>query len=272
MAGLKSYTISSKSTSGSDVPEPVPCPYCGKLRYWTAGVIGNRRFWFTTPDDCGCEGEKAAKAALEEKEKQKELEKSRRRLLAGSGMGRKMQGMTFHGLTIKDENKAVVSLCERYANAECKTTYPNGIMLTGSFGVGKTHLAAAIANRRMERGEPVVCQTQSEILQSIRSTYGGNGDEEASIRRYQTVPLLIIDDMGKEQATEWAAGTLFRIIDGRYSDFRPIVITTNYDVKGLIKRLTPPGGDSITAQAIVDRLDEMCYTAPMHGKSWRSRS
>lgn len=271
MAGLRSYTISSRSTSGSDVPEPVPCPYCGKLRYWTAGVIGNRRWWFSQPDDCGCEGEKAAKAALAEKQKQEEREKSRLRLLRGSGMGQKMQDMTFNGLTINSENKAIVALCERYANAGYKKTYPNGIMLTGSFGVGKTHLAAAIANRRMERGEPVVCQTQSEILQSIRSTYGGNGDEESAVRRYQLVSLLIIDDMGKEQATEWAAGVMFRIIDWRYSNMRPVVITTNYDAKGLIKRLTPPGGDSITAQAIVDRLDEMCYTAPMNGKSWRSR-
>jgi DNA replication protein DnaC len=51
----------------------------------------------------------------------------------------------------------------------------------------------------------------------------------------------------------------------------PTIVTTNYDDQQLVKRLTPPGGDDITADATIDRLREMCHALPMTGQSWRSR-
>ena len=51
----------------------------------------------------------------------------------------------------------------------------------------------------------------------------------------------------------------------------PTIITTNYDDQTLVQRLTPPKGDSMTAEATVDRLREMCAGLIRDGPSWRSR-
>ena len=51
-----------------------------------------------------------------------------------------------------------------------------------------------------------------------------------------------------------------------------VCMHTNYDAAGLVKRLTPPGGDDVTGRAIVDRLTEMCYYIPMTGKSHRQQN
>ena len=85
------------------------------------------------------------------------------------------------------------------------------------------------------------------------------------------MPLLIIDDMGKEPATEWGISKIYAIINGRYDGYMPTIVTTNYDDQQLARRLTPPNGDDITAQATIDRLREMCGGVPMDGESWRSR-
>jgi len=52
----------------------------------------------------------------------------------------------------------------------------------------------------------------------------------------------------------------------------PTIITTNYDAPSLVNRFTPKGDDKITADAIVDRLYEMCKNLTMTGDSWRISS
>ena len=90
------------------------------------------------------------------------------------------------------------------------------------------------------------------------------------VKIIRTLDLLIIDDLGKEKATEWTSQTIYSIINARYENERPIVITTNYTLKNLVDRMTPSGSqDSITAAAAVDRLFETCIEVPMLGPSWR---
>ena len=87
-----------------------------------------------------------------------------------------------------------------------------------------------------------------------------------------TVPLLVIDDIGKEPPTEWAISTIYNIINGRYEAYLPTMVTTNYDTEALIERMTPreTQGD-MTAWATIDRLMEMCRAITLTGQSWRSR-
>jgi DNA replication protein DnaC len=151
----------------------------------------------------------------------------------------------------------------------------NGIIISGTIGTGKTHIAAAIANYLLNSGTAVICMTERNLFGEIRKTYSkgqGDGASESEVRRiYVTVPLLIIDDLGKEKPTDWTLATLYAIIDGRYDSAMPVIITTNYDDAELIMRLTPNGADKNTAAAIVDRLNEMCKSIVMEGESWRSK-
>ena len=151
----------------------------------------------------------------------------------------------------------------------------NGLFITGPKGTGKTHLAAAIANQLMQQGTPVICMTMIDLLERIKRTYeqnrqyGGEISEGNVLDTYKRVQLLIIDDMGKEPATEWAVSKIYAIINARYEAYMPTIITTNYTDAELVRRLTPKdSGDPTTADATIDRLREMCAAIVTTGESW----
>lgn len=133
-------------------------------------------------------------------------------------------------------------------------------------GVGKTHLASAIINCILDRwnGENVVCPvkiiTEPEIYSRIKATYNysmdernTNPSEEDIIKSLLFPPLLIIDDIGKvpQNDMKFIQRTLYRIIDGRYQNLFPVILTTNLNPNSLKDYL---GRDDC---AILNRLTEM---------------
>lgn len=277
-----------------DHPAPVICAYCGKPLY-TSGIrlIGDHIVWMPAPERCDCpsavaEYEKSEAERLSAEELVKKAEAARafqqriKKIVGESGMGRRFLSKTFDSFELTMHNRAAVTAVRRYAD-NFERHYPkksmsqelgrNGLFISGPTGTGKTHLVAAIANQLMAEGTPVICMTMIDLLERIKRTYRQEGVDEGEVLSvYKTVPLLIIDDMGKEPPTEWAISTIYNIINGRYEDCMPIIITTNYTDKDLISRMTPRNtGDSVTAEATIDRLMEMCMGIVLKGSSWRQK-
>ena len=150
----------------------------------------------------------------------------------------------------------------------------NGLFMAGGYGTGKTHLAAAIANQLISEGTACICMTMIDLLDRIRETYkaaGSDVDEAYILSQYEEVPLLIIDDIGSEQPTEWGVSKIFAIINARYEGYMPTIITTNYSGPELVQRMTPESGDSRNAEKTLDRLKETCVGIDMTWESWRAR-
>jgi len=124
---------------------------------------------------------------------------------------------------------------------------PQGwLIFSGGYGCGKTHLAAAIANYRLERGEPVLFVVVPDLLDHLRATFSPDSTV-AYDERFETVrtaPLLILDDLGTQSSTPWAKEKLYQLINYRYNAQLPTVITTNCPLDEidprLLSRMTDP--------------------------------
>lgn len=275
-----------------DAPDPVACEFCGALRFTKGMRLSGRIFWMPYgPEPCTCpeavKAYKAKKAAAEEVERQRKqseedqkMQERVKRIIGDSGINSRFLRRRFDTFELTKDNAKAAEVAKAYAEGfdlkmpSKKNPEPgrNGLFITGPKGTGKTHIAAAIANQLMNQGTAVICMTMIDLLERIKKTYERNTDSESTVLNlYKQVPLLIIDDMGKEPATEWGISKIYAIINGRYEGYMPTIVTTNYDDQQLVKRLTPANGDDITADATIDRLREMCHGILMTGQSWRSR-
>lgn len=113
------------------------------------------------------------------------------------------------------------------------------LILLGGYGCGKTHLAAAIANRVIERGQAVLFVVIPDLLDYLRATFGPHSPVTYDERfdQVRNAPLLILDDLGTQSSTEWAQEKLFQLLNYRYNARLPTVITSNQSLEDIDLRI-----------------------------------
>lgn len=114
--------------------------------------------------------------------------------------------------------------CVNYSN----TMQPQWLVISGPCGCGKTHLAAAIAHAALD-DLTVLFAVVPDLLDQLRAAYAPQSTHsfDDRFRAIREVGLLILDDLGTENTTEWAREKLFQIINYRLSEGLPLVVTTN---------------------------------------------
>lgn len=123
---------------------------------------------------------------------------------------------------------------------EYADTLSGWLLLSGSVGSGKTHLAASIANEAIaEKRVKTMFMIVPDLLDYLREAFNPKS-EVTYDERFETirsVPLLVLDDLGTENATTWAREKLFQIINHRYNAQLPTVITTNQELESIEERI-----------------------------------
>lgn len=136
----------------------------------------------------------------------------------------------------------MVSLQEAKAAGLAFSEDPTGFLVyEGEFGCGKTHLASAIANHRLETyGEQVIFITVPDLLDLLRTTFDSSVDASFDdyFDRIRKTALLVLDDLGVEKRSEWANEKIFQLLNYRLVEGKPTVITTNVAIDDLDPRVT----------------------------------
>lgn len=207
------------------------------------------------PVRCDCKKAQAHWAEQDAEEKAKEekaakiLKERQRRESAGLPLGQIPSFRAY--VTDTDGRREALKKVQKWAQNPTRN-----IVLEGSNHTGKTHLITAATNELSRRGVYVRMALINDIYSTIKRAY----DYEASeyyynrFKKIYTKPdVLVIDDLGKEMTTKWTVSTLFDIIDERYRNNKVTAITTNYNKKSLVEKLTVEG-DVSKAKAIVCRI------------------
>lgn len=220
------------------------CEFCGGVGFLRSDVpVGHPDFGRLEP--CVCRSGEVAQNA-------------RQRLYDMSNLDR-LSHLTIDNFSTSGNPKAefvtpqeISSLQEaRNAAEEFSNNLQGWLLLEGTYGCGKTHLAAAIANAAVQRGVPTLFITVPDLLDSLRFAYGNPETTfEARFEEIRNADLLVMDDFGTQNATAWAQEKLFQIINYRYINNLPTVITTNLILDEIESRIRSRLQDSDFVQHI----------------------
>lgn len=212
---------------------------------------------------CSCE---KAQAYWKEKDKQ-EYEINKRKhfrsiinnIYKQNYIGRKFQEQNFENFYIDSNNEYAVKVAKDYIEKSKSKMQNNGLIIIGKSGVGKTHLAAAIANKLIENDKIVLMGRLTTLLDMIKETFKDNTKSENElIELYSNIDMIIIDDLGTEKISSWVLEKLYTIIQNRYENNLPIIITTRFDKQGLIERFYQSQDEQLV-DTTISKLYQMCY-------------
>lgn len=243
---------SNENGNGSSAPA-WKCQICQDIGFYVLDVpVGHPQFGRL--QKCSCRKE------LEEEQKANDL-----RQLSNLHL---MSHLTFENF-----DETISGVEDAYIAAREFAQDPDGwLLLRGPIGSGKTHLAVATALEMIERfNAPVLFMVVPDLLDYLRATF----DPSKSIgyddrfEQVKTASVLVLDDLGTENATPWAREKLFQIFNYRYNERLPIIVTTNVDLR-------PGGGRSGVSGAIDERirsrlLDERTTYAELDAEDFRTR-
>lgn len=106
-----------------------------------------------------------------------------------------------------------------------------GLLLTGSIGVGKTHLAVGIIQALVqEKGIPSVFCDYRELLKEIQNSYNPavQATELQILQPVLEAEVLVLDELGAVKSSEWVWDTVSYILNSRYNEQKTTIITTNF--------------------------------------------
>lgn len=159
--------------------------------------------------------------------------------------------------------KFAINLAQEYPVVD------QGLILMGTVGVGKTHLAVSILKGLTERGFNCLFYEFGSLLKEIQESYNSTTktSELGVLSPVLKADVLVLDELGASKPTDWVKDTMAHIINTRYNDKKITIFTTNYlDERRNDREETLE--DRIGAR-LRSRIFEMCQTIAITGEDYR---
>lgn len=238
------------------------CSHCDNTGR-TQNEVVIQPYWITKWF-CSCEKWDSAfwiwKKQPEQQEKLREFKQKRIDiLLEKSNVWNKFRSKRIKDLSDIPE---LEKLCRAYVY-EFKTHKEKGwwLYFWWNIGSGKTHAATAVCNELIEQHfTEILFVNMSDVSNRVRSSFDSAWNDSELFQDMKKVELLVIDDIGVEKVTEWLSEQLFLVVNYRYENNLPIIVTSNQSLQDLAKIHKPQ---------IASRLDEMCKSVRFKGDDRR---
>lgn len=181
--------------------------------------------------------------------------------MKNSGISEAFREKTFTNFDYSISKSAInaYTIAKAYANNfdSIVLSRNNSIVFMGQCGGGKTHLSLAIANQLMNSGVGVLYMSYRECITSIKQSILDSENYNRAMNKYKNARVLLIDDSFKGNVTPSDINIIFEIINFRYFNNKPIIISTEKMAYELLK----------IDEAIGSRILEMCksYGIEMKG-------
>jgi len=223
-----------------------------------------------------CFAAKIEQEALEHSRKisdfnKKHKDKSLVEMLGYSGIPKKFMKHGFQTFNCNDtESLKLFDVCKGYAdNFGENLNNGRGLLMIGSPGRGKTHLASAICKTVIRNGFSALFVSTLGVIQIVKETYRPNSEmsERDAIIRFAKPDLLVLDEVGVQHKTKTEQVIITEIINRRYENEKATIMLSNLQVDG--------AGDSlmnVLGERVIDRLRETNDLLVFQGKSYRGRA
>jgi len=251
------------------------CPHCGEdvppklIEYQGQPVM------LSFADFCGCIQEQQAEQAKADATRAAELKAA----MSTAGLVGKLGRATFDSYGIENEHQAEQKAA-LMAYAQTLTHRPDGspvkkyrwtlgdwpgLLLTGPWGTGKSHLAAAVVRQALEMGwDRVYYRSWAAYIKRLRASFEKGAKERTSAIEFELThgQLVVIDDLDKIKPTEFVQDTLFNVIEYRQNRELPTILTSNSEPQDLVPWV---------GIATLDRIGGFCVQIEFKGESYRTK-
>ena len=233
------------------------CGNCHTPKQTKVNLFGQERIVYCL---CKCR-EEELKAEEEEHKRRKRLERIEKLRINGINDSN-IRSWNFN--TADNSNPKLMDKAHTYCD-KWKEMHDNniGLLLFGNVGTGKTFFAACIANALIDKGIPVLMTNFSKLLNDLSGFK--EEDKNSYIRSLNNFDLLIIDDLGVERQSDYALEQVFNVIDSRYKNGQPLIVTTNLSMEDL------KNPQDMKLKRIYDRILEMTIPIKVDGVSRREQ-
>jgi len=151
----------------------------------------------------------------------------------------------------KENAKKALNAAQYFAEKVQTDPHEVGLLFSGPVGSGKTYLAACVANLLLEKQCNLLFLIVPDLLDDLRATYSSKNEASESdlLDVARTVPILVLDDLGAHNYTEWSRNRIYTILNYRMNEQLPTIITTNLNFDEIEQHL---------GERTCSRLLQMC--------------